>query len=42
VGRRFYSYRSIFRRLSFRWSSSHEILANLVYRRSITANPPRV
>ena len=42
VGRGFYSYRSIFKRLSFQWSSSHEILANLIYRRSITANRPHI
>ena len=42
AGRGFYSYRSILKRLSFQWSSSHEILANLIYRRSITANPPRI
>jgi radical SAM superfamily enzyme YgiQ (UPF0313 family) len=40
VGRLFYSYRSIFKRLSFRESSGHQLLANLIYRRWITANRP--
>jgi radical SAM superfamily enzyme YgiQ (UPF0313 family) len=42
MGRRFYSTRSIFKRLSFGWHWDYQLLANLIYRRSITANRPPI
>jgi radical SAM superfamily enzyme YgiQ (UPF0313 family) len=42
VGRRFYSYRSIFSRLSFHRYWYQQLLANLIYRHSITANRPGI
>lgn len=40
MGRSFYSYRSIFNRLSFQRHLGYQLLANLIYRHSITANRP--
>ena len=40
MGRSLYSYRSIFRRLSFQRHPSYQLVANLIYRHSITANRP--
>lgn len=40
MGRSFYSCRSILKRLSFGWHWHHQLLANLIYRRTITANRP--
>lgn len=42
MGRSFYSYRSILKRLSFGRHWDHQLLANLIYRRSITANRPPI
>jgi radical SAM superfamily enzyme YgiQ (UPF0313 family) len=40
MGRRFYSYPSILRRLSFQQHLRYQLVANLIYRHSITANWP--
>jgi radical SAM superfamily enzyme YgiQ (UPF0313 family) len=40
MGRSFYSYRSIFKRLSFPRNLSYQLLANLIYRHSVAANWP--
>lgn len=42
VGRSFYSYRSILRRLSLQGGWYRQLLANVIYRRSITANRPPI
>ncbi|MFC2046099.1 B12-binding domain-containing radical SAM protein [Chloroflexota bacterium] len=42
MGQSFYSYRSIFKRLSFRQHLSHQLVANLIYRQSIAANRPKL
>jgi radical SAM superfamily enzyme YgiQ (UPF0313 family) len=42
MGRSFYSYRSILKRLSFGQLWDHQLVANLIYRRSITANRPPI
>ncbi len=40
MGRRFYSYPSIVRRLSFQRHLGYQLIANLIYRHSIVANRP--